>query len=93
MLIFKAGVPYFRIHVCNRRWCHNNLFPGYDPILDPHVNPIWHPDDIEMHSETQSLGIHSLQDWQAKQSVDIKPNAAVCNISCQSTRVDFRSDT
>ena len=82
MLIVYPGVPCIGIHVCHCRWRNNDLSPWYHPISDIHVNPIWYPDDIEVHPETESLGVDSLKNWQAKQLFGVKSDVVVCILEC-----------
>lgn len=63
--------------MCNCRWRDNDLLSWYYTPSNVHIGLVWHSDDVEMHPEAQSLGIDSLEDWQAEQLVDVKPNATI----------------
>lgn len=89
VLIIQAGAPRLKIHMRNRCRRHNDFSSGYDPFLNFHVRPIWHSDDIEVHSEAQSLGIDSLEHWQTSQVVDIK--AYAITVTLNRTGINFGS--
>lgn len=77
MLVVQAGVPRSSIHVrnCRRR---NDDFLSWDyPISDVDVCAICHSDDVEVHSEAQSLSVDGLKHRHGKQTVNIEPDAAV----------------
>ena len=77
VLVLQTGAPCFSIHMCNCRRRDNDFLSWYYTPSNVHVGLVWHSDDIKMHPEAQSLGVDGLEDWQAKQLVDVKLNATV----------------
>ena len=60
------------VHVCHCRQRYDYFSFWYYPIPDALVDFFCHPDNVEVHPETQGLRINGLEDRQPEQLVDIE---------------------